>query len=99
MTRSLPSNVYSFVQKITSDLSKSPSEAIQYGTDDTVKQLKSMVTDYSDDLKAMTQRYNEQQKNLREMEAQMAVARSELASSRSALSNVTKKLEAERVCT
>ena len=90
---SRPDNIYSFVQRVIGDSSKSPSEAMHYGTDNTVQQLKSLVSGYQNDLEAMTQKVTEQQKELEEIEKQMDAAKSELASSRHALSNVTNKLK------
>ena len=90
---SRPDNIYSFVQRVIGDSSKSPSEAMHYGTDNTVQQLKSLVSGYQNDLEEMTLKVTEQQKELEEMEKQMDAAKSELASSRRALSNVTNQLK------
>ena len=90
---SRPDNIYAFVQRVIGDSSKSPSEAMHYGTDNTVQQLKSLVSGYQNDLEAMTQKVTEQQKELEEIEKQMDAAKSELTSSRYALSNVTNKLK------
>ena len=90
---SRPDNIYSFVQRVIGDSSKSPSEVMHYGTDNTVQQLKSLVSGYQSDLEVMTQKVIEQQRELEEMEKQMGAAKSELASSRRALSTVTNKLK------
>lgn len=72
---SRPDNIYSFVQRVIGDLSRSPSEAMHYGTDNTVQQLKSLVSGYQNDLEVMTQKVIEQQKELKEMEKQMDAAK------------------------
>ena len=77
-TRNMPSqpcNIYSFVQRVVGDSNKSPSEAMHYGTDKTVQQLKSLVSGYQNDLDEMTQKVTEQQKELEEMKKQMDIAR------------------------
>ena len=62
------------------------------------EQLKSLVSGYQSDLEVMTQKVIEQQRELEEMEKQMGAAKSELASSRRALSTVTNKLKTARDC-
>ena len=90
---SRPDNIYTFVRRVIGDSSKSPSEAMYYGTDNTVQQLIFLVSRYQNDPEAMTLKVTEQRKELEEMEKQMNAAKSELASSRHALSNVTNKLK------
>ena len=90
---SRPSNIYSFVQRVIGDSSKLPSEAMHYGIDNTVQQLKSLVSGYQNDLEAMAQKVTEQQKELEEMKRQMDMAKSELTDSRSVLSDVTNNLK------
>ena len=98
---SRPDNICSFVQRVVGDLSKSPLEAMQYGTDNTAQQLISIVSGHHNDLEAMTEKVTGQQKELEEMKKQMDIAKSELASSRHALSDITNKLkiaEKQRDC-
>lgn len=81
-----PSNVYSFVQRVTDDLSKSPSEAMHYGTDHIVQQLKSIVFGYHNDLEAIALKATHQQIELSRMEEQLHVAKL-------ALFDITNKLD------
>ena len=87
-----PDNIYMFVQRVI-DSQRLSSEPMYYGKDNAVEQLKSVVCDYQEDLKIMSQKVSEQQEALQEMKKQLEVASAELASSRRALSDVSNRLQ------
>ena len=87
-----PDNVYMFVQRVA-DSCKLNSEPLYYGIDNTVEQLKCVVSGYQEDLDVMSQKVSKQQEALEEMKEQFEIASTELASSRRALSDVTNRLQ------
>ena len=90
---SRPSNIYSFVQRIVGDLNKSSSEAMHYGTGNSVQELMSTVSGNHIELERLAEKSMTQQKELEKMKKQMDIAKRELASSRCALTDITNKLK------
>ena len=89
---SRPDNVYLFVQRVA-DSCKLNSEPMYYGIDNTVEQLRCVVSGYQEDLDVMSQKVSKQQEALEEMKKQFEIASTELASSRRALSDVMNRLQ------
>lgn len=90
---SQPSNIYSFVQRVVGDFKKSSSEAMHYGTGNTVEELMSTMSGNHSEVEKLTEKSMAQQKEFEKIKKQMDIAKCELAFSRGALTDITNKFK------
>ena len=84
-------DVYMFVQRVA-DSCKLNSGTYVLCIDNTVEQLRCVVSSYQEDLDVMSQKVSKQLEALEQMKKQFEIESTELASSRCALSDVMNQL-------